>query len=111
MSIDARLLALERELPREVVLLLDDGHTFHYPGPPLQFYAEANRQMYANGPLFRACCRAVRSSNGDRLYELIRAVGLTLQKAGKHDDGKRGGPASEGCRADGARSGRDRAKR
>ena len=78
MSVDSRLEALERDLPRELVLLLDDGHTFHHPGPPLQFYAEAMQQIKSNGPLFRACCRAVRASDGSRLYEIVRALAEPL---------------------------------
>ena len=57
------------------MLLLDDGHTFHHPGPALKFFAEAMRQIKSNGPLFRACCRATRASDGSRLHEVVRAVG------------------------------------
>src|SRR5271166_3123235 len=111
MSVDSRLEALERDLPKEIVLLLDDGHTFHHPGPVFKFYAEAMKQIESNGPLVRACCRAVQSSDGSRLHEAVRALAEPLIEEKKHVKRSGSNRANRSDKTNGARAGKNRPKR
>jgi hypothetical protein len=86
-EIRRRIEALEHGLPREIVLTLADGSTFHHSGPPLKFASEAVAQAESGGPIVDACCRTVKAMGCGRLYELIAAIAEPLiaeKKRGKH---------------------------
>jgi hypothetical protein len=74
-SIKTRLEALEGATLPGIVLTLDDGSTIEYPGPALEFYAEAQEQISRKrGPLYKRPRHIVRATGFGKLQEVLLAM-------------------------------------
>jgi len=74
-NIRRRIAKLEAALPREIVLTLDDGTTFHHPGPALRFCVEGMDQIgTGRGPIADAVCRTGRAEGCGLLWQLLSSL-------------------------------------
>jgi hypothetical protein len=102
-SIRQRIEALYAKLPKEIVLTLDDGTTFHHRGPLLKFAAEAMTQAESGGgPIVTACCRAAKATGCGLVFDLIAAIAEPEEKKGRHAHRRRSRATSRRCKTNGA---------
>ncbi len=74
-SLRRRIAALEQGLPREIVLTLADGGTFHHSGPAMRFFDEGMRQVLAGkGAIAEAVAQTVRAQGCGLLWQMLAAL-------------------------------------
>lgn len=114
-SIRRRIETLEAHVPQAIILTLNNGGTFNYPGSILEFYTEGMKEIaMGGGPILNACGRTVSAKGCGRFYELMRAVAeplIAAKKKGKHVDRGRSRSAGGRRRANVVRAGRNVPKR
>ena len=62
-------------MPREIVLTMDDGTTFHHPGPALELCVEGLDQIRAgHGPIVEVVGRTVHAKGCGLLWQVLAAL-------------------------------------